>query len=59
MPDDGTQRYDFETHQRERKGVQTGRRFEPLLDAEEAAKLLRMHPRTLRAKARAGAIPGV
>ena len=35
------------------------RNFEPLLDAEEAARLLRMHPRTLRTKARIGAIPGI
>jgi excisionase family DNA binding protein len=33
--------------------------FEPLLDTEEAARLLRMHPRTLRKKARAGMIPAI
>jgi excisionase family DNA binding protein len=33
--------------------------FEPLLDTEEAAHLLRMHPRTLRTKAREGLIPGI
>jgi excisionase family DNA binding protein len=32
--------------------------FEPLLDAIEAAALLRMHPNTLRMKARLGKIPG-
>lgn len=32
--------------------------FEPLLDATEAAALLRMHPNTLRMKARLGEIPG-
>ena len=32
--------------------------FEPLLDAVEAATLLRMHPNTLRMKARLGEIPG-
>ena len=32
--------------------------FEPLLDAVEAAALLRMHPYTLRMKARLGEIPG-
>jgi excisionase family DNA binding protein len=42
-----------------RKGVQTERTFEPLLDTHEAAKLLRMHPRTLRMKARKGSVPGV
>jgi excisionase family DNA binding protein len=31
--------------------------FEPLLDVTEAAKLLRIHPKTLRAKARLGEIP--
>jgi excisionase family DNA binding protein len=39
--------------------VQSQRDFEPLLDTEEAAKLLRMHPRTLRTKARRGSIPAV
>jgi excisionase family DNA binding protein len=33
--------------------------FEPLLDCTEAAKLLRMHPKTVRAKARKGEIPGI
>jgi excisionase family DNA binding protein len=33
--------------------------FEPLLDTDEAASLLRMHPRTLRTKARKGMIPAV
>ncbi len=33
--------------------------FEPLLDTNEAAMLLRMHPRTLRTKARNGVIPAV
>jgi excisionase family DNA binding protein len=32
--------------------------FEPLLDVTEAAILLRMHPNTLRTKARLGEIPG-
>jgi len=32
--------------------------FEPLLDVTEAAALLRMHPNTLRLKARLGEIPG-
>ena len=32
--------------------------FEPLLDAVEAAALLRMHPNTLRLRARLGEIPG-
>ena len=41
------------------KKVQSQRDFEPLLDTEEAARLLRMHPRTLRTKARRGSIPAV
>ena len=32
--------------------------FEPLLDAVEAAALLRMHPKTLKKKAHLGEIPG-
>ena len=34
-------------------------RFEPLLDVVEAAMLLRMHPRTLRAKARKRLVPAI
>ena len=33
--------------------------FEPLLDVAEAAKLLRIHPKTLRLKARRGLIPAI
>ena len=33
--------------------------FESLLDVGEAARLLRIHPKTLRSKARRGVIPGV
>ena len=33
--------------------------FELLLDVSEAARLLRIHPKTLRNKARRGVIPGV
>ena len=35
---------------KDRKQVQSQRDFEPLLDTEEAARLLRMHPRTLARK---------
>jgi excisionase family DNA binding protein len=45
-----------------REGVQEREReggFEPLLDVAEAAKLLRIHPKTLRIKARRGVIPAV
>jgi excisionase family DNA binding protein len=44
---------------KDRKQVQSQRDFEPLLATEEAARLLRMHPRTLRTKARRGSIPAV
>ncbi len=33
--------------------------FEPLLDAEEAAKLLKMHPKTIQKLARKGEVIGV
>src|SRR6516225_3818408 len=33
--------------------------FEPLLDVTEAARLLRIHPKTLRVKAGQGIIPGI
>jgi excisionase family DNA binding protein len=33
--------------------------FEPLLDSNEAAQLLKIHPKTLQRMARRGEIPGV
>jgi excisionase family DNA binding protein len=39
--------------------IQFETEFEPLLDVAEAAMLLRMHPRTLRAKARKRIIPAI
>jgi excisionase family DNA binding protein len=39
--------------------IQCETEFEPLLDVVEAARLLRMHPRTLRTKARERTIPAV
>jgi excisionase family DNA binding protein len=39
--------------------VQSNIEFEPLLDVAEAAKLLRIHPKTLRVKASQGIIPAV
>ena len=33
--------------------------FEPLLDSDEAAALLRIHPKTLQRMARRGEIPGI
>ena len=39
--------------------TKTYSKFEPLLDVAEAAILLRMHPRTLRAKARKRIIPAI
>jgi excisionase family DNA binding protein len=43
----------------ERWRVESDSDFEPLLDVVEAAKLLRIHPKTLRMKARSGIIPGI
>jgi excisionase family DNA binding protein len=37
--------------------VESATGFEPLLVVAEAAKLLRIHPKTLRTKARRGIIP--
>lgn len=37
----------------------TDAEFEPLLDVAEAARLLRIHPKTLRVKAGHGIIPGI
>ena len=34
-------------------------RFEPLLDSDEAASLLKIHPKTLQRMARRGAITGI
>jgi excisionase family DNA binding protein len=39
--------------------VKSHSKFEPLIDVAEAAMLLRMHPRTLRAKARKRIIPAI
>jgi excisionase family DNA binding protein len=39
--------------------IKSQSKFEPLLDVAEAAMLLRMHPRTLRAKARKRIIPAI
>jgi len=39
--------------------VQSNTEFEPLLDVAEAARLLRIHPKTLRVKASHGIIPAV
>ncbi len=38
--------------------VQNDRAFEPVLDSNEAAALLKIHPKTLQRLARAGRIPG-
>ena len=35
------------------------REFEPLLDSQQAADLLQVHPETLKRRARRGEIPGV
>jgi excisionase family DNA binding protein len=47
-----------ETHQ-EFFSVARDERFEPLLDSEEAAALLKIHPKTLQRLAREGAITGI
>jgi excisionase family DNA binding protein len=39
--------------------VQSNIEFEPLLDVVEAARLLRIHPKTLRVKASHGIIPAI
>jgi excisionase family DNA binding protein len=44
---------------RELLQLKSENRFEPLLDVVEAAMLLRMHPRTLRAKARKRLVPAI
>jgi excisionase family DNA binding protein len=44
---------------RELHPLRSDNRFEPLLDVVEAATLPRMHPRTLRVKARKRIIPAV
>jgi len=46
-------------HTNERWRLESDSDFEPLLDVVEAAKLLRIHPKTLRMKARRGIIPGI
>ncbi len=47
-----------ETGRRERLGPSDDV-FEPLLDCKEAAALLRIHPKTLLAKARSGEVPAI
>jgi excisionase family DNA binding protein len=59
MLEEGNHAFDPAPEGKERKGVQNDKSFEPLLDTDEAARLLRMHPRTLRTRARTGSIPGV
>ena len=41
------------------KGVELPGRCEPLLDSNEAAQLLRTHPKTLQRMARKGEIPAL
>ncbi len=49
---------DNEAHQESPTISQDGE-FEPLLDSEEAAALLRIHPKTLQRLARSGTITGI
>jgi excisionase family DNA binding protein len=51
-------RSNYDGRQMTLPGVENGE-FELLIESEEAAKLLRMHPKTLQKKARAGKVPGV
>jgi len=45
------------TEQKHPFPIETAESFEPLLDTDQAAKLLRIHPKTLRRSARRGDIP--
>ena len=47
------------THKKQAVPARGESNFETLLDVAEAARLLRIHPKTLRSKARRGVIPGV
>jgi excisionase family DNA binding protein len=38
--------------------IHVGLAFEPILDSEEAASLLKIHPKTLQKLARKGRVPG-
>lgn len=44
---------------RQPEGTVNNAEFEPLMDVTEAARLLRIHPKTLRVKAGQGIIPGL
>lgn len=59
MPEQLNQRIQAQSAHNGRNPSIAERSFEPLLDTDEAARLLRMHPRTLRTKARTGLIPAV
>lgn len=45
-------------HSRSNVQIQKKLAFEPVLDSEEAAALLKIHPKTLQKLARRGKIPG-
>ena len=47
------------TNNKQAQQAQGESNFESLLNVAEAARLLRIHPKTLRRKARRGIIPGV
>jgi excisionase family DNA binding protein len=46
-------------HKPNGKITDPGVRFEPLLDSEEAADLLKIHPKTLQRMARRGEVVGI
>ena len=50
---DPTQKKPVVRHDFKREG------FEPLLDSEQAAKLLQIHPKTLQRMARKGEVPAI
>jgi excisionase family DNA binding protein len=45
-----------ETRGDQKKGSQE---FEPLLDSQQAAELMQVHPETVKRRARSGEIPGI
>lgn len=46
-------------HRKPPQPATTGFEFEPLLDSNEAAALLQIHPKTLQKLARDGAVAGI
>ena len=57
MSDNRNQQFTIERDNNEKGPAEAAASFEPLLDTDEAARLLRIHPKTLRRSARRGEIP--